>query len=174
MSGPNSLKCEKLNRLIGTVTAPLLLDVRTDEDFAADPFLIPGSFRKNHHDVANWGQALNGKSAIIICHHGAKLSEGTAAWLRQLGCDAVTLEGGFEEWQKAGLPLVPQSKIPTPNEQGQTVWVTRARPKIDRIACPWLIKRFVDPRAVFLFVSPSQVAAVADRFNATAFDIENT
>jgi rhodanese-related sulfurtransferase len=174
MHGPNSIKCERLNRLIGTATAPLLIDVRTDEDFATDPLLIPGSFRKNHHDVANWGQALNGKTAIIICHHGAKLSEGTAAWLRQLGCDAVSLEGGFEEWQKAGLPLVPQSKIPTVNQQGQTVWVTRARPKIDRIACPWLIKRFIDPRAVFLFVSPPQVLAVADRFNATAFDVEDT
>jgi rhodanese-related sulfurtransferase len=174
MSGPNSIKCEKLNRLIGTVSAPLLIDVRTDEDFAADPLLIPGSSRKSHRDVSTWGPALHGKTAITICHHGAKLSEGTAAWLRQLGCDTVSLEGGFEEWQKGGLPLVPQSKIPTLNEQGQTVWVTRARPKIDRIACPWLIKRFVDPRAVFLFVSPPQVAAVADRFNATAFDIEDT
>jgi rhodanese-related sulfurtransferase len=174
MSGPNSIKCEKLNRLIGTTTAPLLIDVRTEEDFLADPLLIPGSFRKSHQDVSIWGRALSGKSAIIICHHGAKLSEGTAAWLRQLGCDAENLEGGFVEWQKGGLPLVPHSKIPTPNKEGQTVWVTRARPKIDRIACPWLIKRFIDPRAVFLFVSPPQVADVADRFAATAFDIEET
>jgi len=50
--------------------------------------------------------------------------------------------------------------------------VTRARPKIDRIACPWLIRRFVDPSAVFLFVPAAEVAAVADRFNATPFDIE--
>ncbi len=49
---------------------------------------------------------------------------------------------------------------------------TRARPKIDRIACPWLIRRFVDPSAVFLFVPAAEVAAVADRFNATPFDIE--
>jgi hypothetical protein len=52
------------------------------------------------------------------------------------------------------------------------VWVTRERPKVDRIACPWLIRRFVDPSAVFLFVAPSQVEAVAERFNAAAFDIE--
>jgi hypothetical protein len=51
--------------------------------------------------------------------------------------------------------------------------VTRARPKIDRIACPWLIRRFVDPTAVFLFVAPSEVEAVADRFEATPFDIEH-
>jgi hypothetical protein len=50
--------------------------------------------------------------------------------------------------------------------------VTRSRPKIDRIACPWLIRRFADPAAVFLFVSPSEVQAVAERFAATPFDVE--
>jgi hypothetical protein len=52
------------------------------------------------------------------------------------------------------------------------VWVTRARPKVDRIACPWLIRRFVDPHAVFLFVAPSEVAGVAERFGAAPFDVE--
>jgi hypothetical protein len=51
-------------------------------------------------------------------------------------------------------------------------WITRERPKIDRIACPWLIRRFVDPRAVFLFVAPSEVDGVAERFGATPFDVE--
>jgi len=50
--------------------------------------------------------------------------------------------------------------------------VTRSRPKIDRIACPWLIRRFVDPNAIFLFVSAPEVTSVAERFNATPFDIE--
>jgi len=53
------------------------------------------------------------------------------------------------------------------------VWVTRLRPKIDRIACPWLIRRFVDPSAQFLFVGASEVLAVAEKFNATPFDIED-
>ena len=52
------------------------------------------------------------------------------------------------------------------------MWVTRARPKIDRIACPWLIRRFVDPTAVFLFVPPSDVVEVAERFGGAPFDIE--
>src|ERR687892_42474 len=50
-------------------------------------------------------------------------------------------------------------------------WVTRARPKVDRIACPWLIKRFVDPQAEFLFVPLGQVATVAERDGATPFDV---
>jgi hypothetical protein len=50
-------------------------------------------------------------------------------------------------------------------------WVTRARPKVDRVACPWLILRFVDPAAEFLYVPPDEVQAVARREGATPFDV---
>lgn len=50
-------------------------------------------------------------------------------------------------------------------------WVTRERPKIDRIACPWLILRFIDPQAEFLFVPTGQVLSTADGSHAIAFDI---
>jgi hypothetical protein len=50
--------------------------------------------------------------------------------------------------------------------------VTRSRPKIDRIACPWLIRRFIDPRAVFLYVASSEVSAVAERWGAMPYDVE--
>ena len=49
-------------------------------------------------------------------------------------------------------------------------WVTRARPKVDRIACPWLIKRFIDHDAEFLYVPVDQVNAVAEREGAIPFD----
>jgi hypothetical protein len=61
--------------------------------------------------------------------------------------------------------------VPARDAQGRTVWVTRARPKIVRIACPWLIRRFIDREAVFLFVAPSEVMAVAKQFQATPFDV---
>lgn len=51
-------------------------------------------------------------------------------------------------------------------------WVTRERPKIDRIACPWLIKRFIDSDAEFLFVPPHDVARVARDTGATPYDVE--
>jgi hypothetical protein len=70
--------------------------------------------------------------------------------------------------------MVPAARVPERDGDGRTHWVTRARPKIDRIACPWLIRRFVDPEAVFLFVAPAEVKGVADRFKATPFDIEDT
>jgi hypothetical protein len=50
-------------------------------------------------------------------------------------------------------------------------WVTRARPKVDRIACPWLIRRFIDPDAKILYVSPDQVMAVVRTEDATPFDV---
>ncbi len=52
-------------------------------------------------------------------------------------------------------------------------WITRERPKVDRVACPWLIKRFVDPDAEFLYVPPEQVMAVAEREGAIPFDVPN-
>jgi hypothetical protein len=52
-------------------------------------------------------------------------------------------------------------------------WVTRARPKVDRIACPWLIKRFVDGEAEFLYVSPDKVMEIAKQEGATPFDVPN-
>ena len=174
MSSYTTISPEKLSRLIGTANTPALIDVRTNEDFAADPRLIPGAVRHSHEDVARWGEHYAGRSAIVTCLRGQKLAQGTAAWLRHLDASAETLEGGFEGWKAAGLPLVPEAKLPPRDAQGRTVWVTRARPKIDRIACPWLIRRFVDPKAVFLFVTPPEVPAVGEHFHAAPFDIENT
>ena len=50
-------------------------------------------------------------------------------------------------------------------------WITRARPKIDRIACPWLIKRFIDPAADILYVPAADVLGVAEREGAVPFDV---
>lgn len=51
-------------------------------------------------------------------------------------------------------------------------WVTREHPKIDRVACPWLIRRFIDPEAEFLFVPPDQVGLVAEKTGAIPYDVE--
>jgi rhodanese-related sulfurtransferase len=173
MSSYRAISPEKLARLVGTPNAPVLIDVRTEEDFSQDPRIIPGTLRRSHASASDWVDHFSGQQAIAICQRGAKLAEGTAAWLRQAGASAEVLEGGFEAWRDARLPLVPLVKLPRRDAQGRTVWVTRSRPKIDRIACPWLIRRFVDPQAVFLYVTASEVPAVAERFDATPFDIEN-
>ena len=112
-------------------------------------------------------------AAIIIDKSGEQDSEGVAAWLRHAGASSAdVLTGGHLAWAKAGGPLIPVAKVPRRDALGRTIWVTRSRPKVDRIACPWLIHRFVDPSAVFLFVAPAEVSAVAERFGGAAFDIE--
>jgi rhodanese-related sulfurtransferase len=173
MSSFNTISAEKLARLIGVPHGPALIDVRSKEDFAADPRFVPGAIRRPHETVSSWAQEFAGRSAIVICGRGQKLSEGVAAWLRHAGSpSAEVLVGGHAAWAQAGLPLVPEGKLPPRDPQGRTVWVTRSRPKIDRIACPWLVRRFVDPKAIFLFVSPPEVQSVADRFSGAPFDIE--
>ncbi|WP_340116107.1 sulfurtransferase/chromate resistance protein [Pelagibius sp. 7325] len=157
---------------IGTADCPVIVDTRTDEDFSADPRLIPAAVRRPGLRAAEWAQDYADSNVIVYCDRGLKISQGAIAWLRHAGAQAASLEGGFQAWKAAGLPLVPQAKLPPRDADGRTLWVTRARPKIDRIACPWLIRRFVDPRAVFLFVEASQATAVAERFGATPFDIE--
>jgi rhodanese-related sulfurtransferase len=175
MSSINTISPDKLARLIGVPHGPVLIDVRTDEDFAADPRFVPGAIRRAHAGVSAWASDLKGRSAVVICNKGQKLSEGVAAWLRHAGASsAEVLVGGHLAWVDAGLPLVPEARLPARDAQGRTVWVTRSRPKVDRIACPWLIRRFIDPQAVFLFVMPAEVPAVAERFGGAAFDIENT
>ena len=51
-------------------------------------------------------------------------------------------------------------------------WITREKVKVDRVACPWLIKKFVDPQAEFIFVPKEQIEANARELNATPFDID--
>jgi rhodanese-related sulfurtransferase len=168
----NSISIDKLARLIGTPAGPTIIDVRTADDFAANPRHLPASVRRCHSDVEEWASHFIGRSTIIACEKGSKLSQGVAAWLRHAGIEAETLDGGTTAWNAAGRPMVPDDKLPRRTADGRTIWVTRSRPKVDRIACPWLIRRFVDANAVFLFVAADEVMGVAERFGATPFDID--
>jgi rhodanese-related sulfurtransferase len=167
-----AISADKLSKLVGTPQSPTIIDVRDDGDFAAYPSLIPASVRRDFASVEEWAGGYSGTSVVVACKRGKKLSEGVAAVLRLASANAEILEGGSEAWLAAGLPMVPVEKIPDRSTVGKTLWVTRARPKIDRIACPWLIRRFVDPAARFLFVSAAEVPAVAEKFGATPFDID--
>ncbi len=171
MPAPNAISADKLSRILGTPRAPVLLDVRSEEDYAADPRLLPGAVRSDDRALTALASRLAGQPSIVVCQAGHRRSQGTAGWLRAEGCPSEYLEGGFEAWQAAGLPLVDPTKLPARDIRGRTVWVTRSRPKIDRIACPWLIRRFLDPHALFLFVAPAEVEGVAERYNAAPFDI---
>ena len=173
MPSTTAITVSQLSRLVGLPGAPVIIDVRIDEDFDADPRLLPASVRRDFKTVSIWASEFAGRQVSVVCQKGQKLSQGVAAWLRHEGISAESLEGGLEAWRDANGLLVRTENLPPRDEKGRTVWVTRSRPKVDRIACPWLIRRFVDPHAVFLFVEPAEVAAVADRFKAVPFDIDN-
>jgi len=173
MPSNSEITAAQLSRLIGLPDQPVIVDVRTDEDFAADPRLVPTAIRRPALQAAAWAAELaDGPPVVVLCQKGLKLSQGAAAMLRHEGIAAETLEGGFEAWAQGGHLLARIAALPPVDAKGRTLWVTRARPKIDRIACPWLIRRFIDRNATFLFVASSEVEAVADRFGATPFDID--
>lgn len=177
MSAPDAISADRLAKLIGTPRCPTLLDVRTDAARAASPRLIPAARALTEAEItadalARLAPGLTGP-IVTICAEGHRRSQGVAALLRAMGAPAEYLEGGQAAWVAAGLPLFDPGRITARDAAGRSVWVTRSRPKIDRIACPWLIRRFVDPRAVFLYVAPAEVASVAELFTATPYDIED-
>lgn len=172
MPALNTISPEKLARLIGLPSGPVLVDVRPAEEFEGEPLLVPGTLRRPLLDITAWAPEFHSRPVVVICRDGGALSQGIAARLRHEGVPAEALDGGIAGWATAGLPMVPETVLPPRDANGRTLWVTRGRPKVDRIACPWLIRRFVDPGAIFLFVAPSEVANVAKRFNGAPFDIE--
>jgi rhodanese-related sulfurtransferase len=125
MSSVNSIASEKLARLIGTPKCPALVDVRTDDDFSTDPRVVPGAMRRSCDTAAEWAAEFQGRSAVVICQEGRKLSHGVAALLREAGVSAEVLEGGFAAWMQSGLLLVPTNKLPRRDSRGRTLWVTR-------------------------------------------------
>jgi rhodanese-related sulfurtransferase len=178
MPAPDAISCDKLAKLIGTPRCPVILDVRRDVVRAGDPCLLPGARALAEADMAL--DAIDGLCAeltgpvVVTCAAGHGRSQGLAAVLRSHGVAAEYLHGGHAAWRAAGLPVFDPDKITARDAEGRSVWVTRSRPKVDRIACPWLIRRFIDPRAVILFVSPAEVASVAALYGAMPFDVEET
>jgi hypothetical protein len=108
--------------------------------------------------VDTWKHTLpRGSDVVVYCVHGHEVSQGVA---KALG--ARYLEGGIEHWD--GERMAKPAGAPTR-------WVTRERPKVDRIACPWLIRRFIDADAEFLYVPKDDVLRVARERSAIPYDV---
>ena len=88
MPSPTQVTVPQLFRLIGLPGAPALIDVRTAEEFGADPRLIPTARRHDFLNSMSWAKQYTGKSVIVSCQQGLKLSQGIAAWLRHEGINA--------------------------------------------------------------------------------------
>jgi len=150
-----------LRQAIGSDQPPLVIDVRRNERFREASDVIHGALRRDPERVEEWARTLPSSAAVVVyCVHGREVSQGVA---KALG--AKYLEGGIEAWRETGGELF-QKPI-----NSSSRWVTRERPKIDRIACPWLIRRFIDPDAEFLYVPTSDVKRIASERNAEPYDI---
>jgi rhodanese-related sulfurtransferase len=168
-----SITPQDLWNSIGTVNAPRIVDVRRRDVYETATGLIPGSEWSDPEKASEWIAALEpSQPFVIVCKAGHELSQMIAAQLRERGCEASIVSGGYAAWTEAGLPLVSKATRDRLVTTRPSLWVTRRRPKIDRIACPWLIKRFIDPDARILFTDPPEVAGVARETGAIPFDID--
>jgi len=164
---------EKLWSRIGTARAPLILDVRRREIYDAATGLVPTAIWREPESYAQWVPAIGGdKHVVLVCRFGHNLSQMVAAELRARGIPAQVLEGGYQAWSEAGLPLVDKATLQRFAPKSPSLWVTRRRPKIDRVACPWLIRSFIDADARILYVDPAEVTNVSKDNGAIPFDIE--
>ena len=159
---------------MGGGDAPVLIDVRRLSAFEPSPRVIAGALRIAPDELpAQLAKLPGGRRLVAYCVHGHEVSRNAARTLLDAGHDAAYLEGGVEAWLQAGLPTMgkaPALGLPATASR-PTRWITRERPKIDRIACPWLVRRFIDPTAEFLYVPAPEVLAEADRCGAIPYDV---
>jgi rhodanese-related sulfurtransferase len=156
-----AISAASLRQSLASARPPLVIDVRKVPTFLGAPDLIRGALRRDPLRVDEWMRTLPQDADVVVyCVHGHEVSQGAA---KALG--AHYLEGGIEAWRAAGGALAAKPS------GASTRWVTRERPKIDRIACPWLVRRFVDPDAEFLYVPAPDVKRVAAEREAVPYDI---
>jgi rhodanese-related sulfurtransferase len=162
-----SISSTELHARLNSGTPPIVIDVRKTPAFRSAPDMISGALRRDPAAVEQWARSLpQASTAVVYCVHGHEVSQNTAKALREFGISTQFLEGGIEEgWRASG------GSFDRKAADASTRWVTRERPKIDRIACPWLVKRFVDPDAEFLYVPAPDVKRVAAEKEAVPYDI---
>lgn len=168
----SSITSKELLTLIGGRHCPFIIDVRRPQVYEAADSMIPTARWRDLHDADAWIDDLPEDVDIIVyCTHGHQMSQGAVARLRADGRRARHLAGGIEAFGQEGGPLVLKAAVRGCETGRPSRWITRERPKIDRIACPWLIRRFVDREAVFLFVAADSVADAAHELDAVPYDI---
>ncbi len=163
----SAVKAAELRTALASKAPPLVIDVRRQPAFSSSSDMVSGAIRRDPEQVSRWSKTLpKAASVVIYCVHGHDVSQKAAAALRSEGLAASHLEGGLEEGWKGTRGALDRKPA-----GGSTRWVTRGRPKIDRIACPWLVARFVDPGAEFLYVPSKEVLSVAQQKDAIPYDV---
>lgn len=171
---PRPLSVSALFASLGHAVSPLVIDVRRREAFESASDFIASATWRDPFAVADWAKYLpRHRHIAVYCVHGHEISQHVADALRATGLDAAYLEGGIEAWKERGHPQIKKlSECNVPSAvNAPSRWVTRERPKIDRIACPWLIRRFIDPFARFDYVPADEVLSYAQTHGAIAYDV---
>src|SRR5262245_18359780 len=91
MPSPTEISDAELSRVIGLPGAPVLVEVRTDQEFKSDPRLIPAAQRHPSTGAEGWCRRYAWQSVVVVCQSGGTLSQAAAAWLRHAGLEAQTL-----------------------------------------------------------------------------------
>ena len=163
---PSAISAFQLRSEISGKNPPIVIDVRRRPTFLEADGMISGALRRDPEQVRAWAKSLPRASAVVVyCIHGHEVSQGAATALTEFGIAARYLEGGFEGWRAA------EGALDHKPRNASTRWVTRESPKIDRIACPWLIARFMDADAEFIYVPPKEVLSAAKKKDAVPYDI---
>jgi rhodanese-related sulfurtransferase len=162
----DSISVSELQSRLAAKDSPVVIDVRRQAAFLADEKLLGGALRRDPEHLDAWSKSLpSGGEFVVYCVRGHEVSQDAARGLASRGITARYLEGGLGAWIDAG------GGIDSKPRGASTRWVTRERPKIDRIACPWLIARFVDADAEFVYVPTSRVLEAAAAQDAIPYDI---
>jgi len=167
----HSISPEQFAVLLGNADAPLVIDVRREVRFRESERIAPRARRCAPEDVAHFAATHGPGRAVVYCVHGLEVGAQAAAELRAAGWDARYLQGGIEGLVERGLPTLRKRADLGVTGEAPSRWITRERPKIDRIACPWLVRRFIDPGAEFFYAPTPRVFDEAKRLGAVAFDI---
>jgi rhodanese-related sulfurtransferase len=162
-----SISAAELYSHLGTASAPVVVDFRRQDAFDADDRQIIGAVRYSPGEVDRWSREAPIGMVVAYCSHGGDVSQSIATTLRAAGVKAAYLEGGISAWQKMKLPTRRKLRARADDKR-----VTREHPKIDRIARPWLVSRFINPGAEFIYVPPDQVTAIAEQIDGIPFDIK--
>lgn len=106
-----SISNQELDLAMQLACSPHVFDVRKRPAFDAAPDTLPGATWQQHNEVDIWSKDLPpGARIIVYCVHGHEVSQNACQVLRELGFDAVFLDGGYENWAQAGLPLASRAK----------------------------------------------------------------
>jgi rhodanese-related sulfurtransferase len=154
---------------LGLADGPILIDARSSGDIERLPRMIPGAIHLDASDAVSFSRRLPARRPVIVYGSNDDGSHAVVNTFASKGLDAGALMGGIDAWTRENLPTIRvRDELGVP---GRSQWVTRERPKIDRLACPWLVRRFIDPGAIFHYAPAQSVRAQALALGAQPYDI---